>query len=312
MCYSEILSFRADPRMNRGRRRGGVSSGFSSLRDGVKRRLFDPHTVPVSPDPRSVISRLILIPSAPPKIDSSFPLVESQTVAAEPTRQECFRAQMFELQAIADFIFENGPDFHQVAKKADDLPFLTLNRKRPKAKRDTPRNITISHLLLQHREMEIWRDGILLGSFSNPTDWYPAELTSRLKTKPTKLLLEKRLKPLTGSNRNREDLDNLVSDQAIADVTTINGVNWSSLNSLNCLIDDEAAEGPDAGLDLEGEEGGDNDSEDARWNGEQIEDEDEDLDNDYCETYFDNGEGDIDDGNVLRDDNGDGVEGYYD
>ncbi|VDN12733.1 unnamed protein product [Dibothriocephalus latus] len=122
---------------------------------------------------------------------------------------------------------------------------------------------------------------------------YPAELTSRLKTKPTKLTPGKRLKSSAG---NREDLENLVSDQAIADVTTV-------------TADDEAAE---AGLDLEGEDGGDNDSEDARWNGEQIEDEDEDLDNDYCETYFDNGEGDIDDGNVLRDDNGEGGEGYYD
>ncbi|VDN12182.1 unnamed protein product [Dibothriocephalus latus] len=156
--------------MNRGRRRGGVSSGFSSLRDGVKRRLFDPHTVPVSPDPQSVISRLIPLPSVPPKIDSSFPLSQSQTGAAEPTRQECFRAQMFELQTFADFIFENGPDFQQVGKKNDAFPLLTLDRKRSKSKKETVRNITTSHLLLQHREIEMWRDGILLSSFSNPTD----------------------------------------------------------------------------------------------------------------------------------------------
>ncbi|BHF81898.1 hypothetical protein SprV_0802503300 [Sparganum proliferum] len=285
--------------MNRGRRRGGVSSGFSSLRDGVKRRLFDPHAVPVSPDPHSVISRLIPIPSAPPKIESSLPLAESQVSVAEPTQQECFGAQLFELQAVADFIFENGPYFQQMMKNTDAIPLFTLDRKRSESKKQTAWNITTSHLLLQHREIEMWRDGILLGSFSNPSDWYPVELSSRLKAKAAKLLPEKRLKPSTGANHNREDLESLISDQAIADVTTTNG-------------DDEAADGPEAGLGLEGEEGGDSDSEDARWNGEQLEDEDEELDNDYCETYFDNGEGDIDDGNVLRDDNGDGVEGYYD
>nr|VZI08855.1 unnamed protein product [Spirometra erinaceieuropaei] len=285
--------------MNRGRRRGGVSSGFNSLRDGVKRRLFDPHAVPVSPDPHSVISRLIPIPSAPPKIESSLPLSESQVAVAEPTQQECFRAQLFELQAVADFIFENGPYFQQIIKNTDAVPLLTLDRKRSESKKQTAWNITTSHLLLQHREIEMWSDGILLGSFSNPSDWYPAELSSRLRAKAAKLLPEKRFKPSTGANHNREDLDNLISDQAIADVTTTNG-------------DDDAADGPEAGLGLEGEEGGDSDSEDARWNGEQMEDEDEELDNDYCETYFDNGEGDIDDGNVLRDDNGDGVEGYYD
>ncbi|VDQ07900.1 unnamed protein product [Trichobilharzia regenti] len=44
--------------MNRGRRRGGGPS-LSGLRDGVKRRLFDPHSVPTKPDPKFEVSRLI-------------------------------------------------------------------------------------------------------------------------------------------------------------------------------------------------------------------------------------------------------------
>ncbi|KAA0200311.1 Expressed conserved protein [Fasciolopsis buskii] len=44
--------------MNRGRRRGG-SSGLAGLRDGVKRRLFDPHLVPTKPDAKYEVNRLI-------------------------------------------------------------------------------------------------------------------------------------------------------------------------------------------------------------------------------------------------------------
>ncbi len=75
-----------------------------------------------------------------------------------------------------------------------------------------------------------------------------------------------------------------------------------------------------AGHGNDGEEA----DEDARWNGDQVgggdDDENEDDDgNDYCETYFDNGEGDIDDFNVQMhdagadgDDDGGGGGGYYD
>ncbi|CAH8467690.1 unnamed protein product [Dicrocoelium dendriticum] len=61
----------------------------------------------------------------------------------------------------------------------------------------------------------------------------------------------------------------------------------------------------------------DNDSEDARWNGEVNVDADPDeldedeLGNDYCQTYFDNGEGDLSDDGLGGDDDDAGAR-YYD
>lgn len=69
--------------MNRGRRRGGVSSGFGSLRDGVKRRLFDPHAVPTLPDPQSIISRLTPLSTSQPQIDTVLPILDGQSTSNE-------------------------------------------------------------------------------------------------------------------------------------------------------------------------------------------------------------------------------------
>lgn len=62
--------------MNRGRRRGG-GPNLSGLRDGVKRRLFDPHSVPTKPDPKFEVSRLI--PFSVPKVTINSSLSDSST-----------------------------------------------------------------------------------------------------------------------------------------------------------------------------------------------------------------------------------------
>ncbi|KAF5397573.1 DNA-directed RNA polymerase III subunit Rpc31 [Paragonimus heterotremus] len=61
----------------------------------------------------------------------------------------------------------------------------------------------------------------------------------------------------------------------------------------------------------------DSDSDDARWNGEVNAEADpdeldeEELDNDYCQTYFDNGEGDLSEDGLGGEDD-DGGAKYYD
>ncbi len=85
--------------MNRGRRRGGVSSGFANLRDGVKRRLFDPFAVPVSPDPRTVVNRLTPLTFALPTIPSSLPQAEGNN--PPPRKDELSAEEVFQLQLVS-------------------------------------------------------------------------------------------------------------------------------------------------------------------------------------------------------------------
>lgn len=55
--------------MNRGRRRGGGLS-LTGLRDGVKRRLFDPHSVPKKLDAKYAVGQLIPFSVTKPPIVS--------------------------------------------------------------------------------------------------------------------------------------------------------------------------------------------------------------------------------------------------
>ncbi|KER18155.1 hypothetical protein T265_16256, partial [Opisthorchis viverrini] len=60
------------------------------------------------------------------------------------------------------------------------------------------------------------------------------------------------------------------------------------------------------------------DSDDARWNGDvNVEGDgddidDEEIDNDYCQAYFDNGEGDLSDDALGGDDEDGGGSRYFD
>ncbi|VEL25231.1 unnamed protein product [Protopolystoma xenopodis] len=92
-------------------------------------------------------------------------------------------------------------------------------------------------------------------------------------------------------------LDDLISDQVITDAT----------EEAEMVGDDEGLGQETHSLAI-GDGDGDRsstDTEDARWNGEAGElgpdADDEELDNDYCQAYFDNGEGDFSD---------DGLGGY--
>lgn len=82
--------------MNRGRRRGGANSSLPSLRDGVKRRLFDPYIVPVAPDPRTVIGRLIPLSFTEPHIPSALPQLDSSSSHWKPEKasEKDFQLQM--------------------------------------------------------------------------------------------------------------------------------------------------------------------------------------------------------------------------
>jgi len=285
--------------MNRGRRRGGVSSGFGSLRDGVKRRLFDPHAVPTLPDPQSIISRLTPLSTSQPQIDTVLPILDGQSTSNELPATKKFQNDLFEAKATMEFIFDCGPAMQNLPKRS--FEGISIGQKTPvNSKKTSIRRIGAAHLLLKSCDISLWGDSSLLCQFSNPHSWYPKELTDKLKSKKSvKHIPAKRAKLNKKLTEDECDLDDLV----ISDRTLVENLDENE--------NDDTVEKGAVEANLNNEDDADKDSDDARWNGEQVEDEEgDDLDNDYCDTYFDNGEGDIDDFNVMREDDDGG--NYYD
>lgn len=286
--------------MNRGRRRGGVSSGLTSLRDGVKRRLFDPFTLPVAPDPRTVISRLIPLSFTEPHIPSALPQSDSNLLHRKPEEgsEKDFKLQLFVTKGVLDYALRNSSEKRKPSSKEG-----SINSTRFIAPSVTSVQSSIAHLLLKTDEIAFW-DSDFLSLFSKPPEWYPSELTDKLKRKsPTTPGSAKRVRfddssKMAGGDRSAE----MIPDQAMLDAADFN----EDDDGENVL-----KEGVDEPVEAENQE--DKDSEDGRWNGEPVEEEEEEGD-DYCETYFDNGEGDIDDFNVQLHEMGEDPDGssYYD
>ncbi|VDD76377.1 unnamed protein product [Mesocestoides corti] len=284
--------------MNRNRRRGGVSSGFASLRDGVKRRLFDPFAVPVAPDPRAVINRLTPILYAQPYVPSMLHWSDvTQPPKKDLTAEEVYQLRLFETRAIVDYAFENSTDVRSLATRSKGV-LVGKSELLPSAK---VRSSTV-HILMKTEEISFWRDGGLLQSFSNPFEWYPREIAGYLsKSSSGAPSSSKRVRfdcPPGGVSDEMED--GAVLDRTIFEVVDKNDDDDVSVGGVGDLTEAENQENRD--------------SEDERWNGEQVEEEAGDESNDYCETYFDNGEDDIDDFNVQMYEAGDQDDGgeYYD
>ncbi|KAL5109789.1 hypothetical protein TcWFU_001205 [Taenia crassiceps] len=251
--------------MNRGRRRVGANSSLASLRDGVKRRLFDPYIVPVAPDPRT------------------------------ETRKG-FRKR---LSTTIDYALGNSLEKRKLSSKLG-----SINSTRFTAPSAPGVRSSIAHLLMKTDEIA-FLDSNILSLFSKPSEWYPSELNEKMKRKSSttsgsakRVRFDDSSKVVDGDGSNE-----MVPDQALLDAAEIN----EDDDGENVL-----KEGVDESAEAENQE--DKDSEDGRWNGEPVEEEEEEEGDDYCETYFDNGEGDIDDFNVQLYEMGEEPDGssYYD
>ncbi|CAH8639150.1 unnamed protein product [Schistosoma mattheei] len=103
--------------MNRGRRRGG-GPNLSGLRDGVKRRLFDPHSVPTKPDPKFE----------------------------------------FEITAKMEAAFRSGPFYHSVPELSEGIDVSSLLSSNSLNLRKKSQNmVSLLHLLVSH-EINQWSD----------------------------------------------------------------------------------------------------------------------------------------------------------
>ncbi|VDM33169.1 unnamed protein product [Hydatigera taeniaeformis] len=270
--------------MNRGRRRGGGSSSFANLRDSVRRRLFDPFIVPVPPDPRAVVGRLIPLSFTEPHIPSVLSQLDPSSSHRKPEKgsEKDLQLQLFALKAVVDYALENSLEKRKLSSKVE-----SSNSARLTAPSASSVHSSIAHLLMKTDEIAFW-DSNILSLFPKHPEWYPSELTDKLKRKSSTVVGSTKHTRYDDSSKmvDGDRPNELMPGQAMLDATDMNE-------------DDDGGNVLKEGADepVEGEKEEDKDSEDGRWNGEPVEEEEEEGD-DYCETYFDNGEGDIDDFNV--------------
>ncbi|CAH8587127.1 unnamed protein product [Schistosoma turkestanicum] len=286
--------------MNRGRRRGGGPS-LSGLRDGVKRRLFDPHSVPIKPDPKFEVSRLI--PFSAPKVTISSSLSDfSASSNSELIKDEIDSLQMnlFELTAKIEAAFRSGPFYHPVPELSEGINISSsISNNSFNLKNKSQNTVSLLHLLVSH-EINQWSDEDV--NIKEPDDFYPKELLSRTRTnlKGNGRATRKSRLASQRSKQHYSVIDQVVTDRFIQQVTEILPENDEDLEK----------------IDVNNSEDEDANSEDARWNGDanqdgEIDELDEDeFDNDYCQEYFDNGEKDFSDDGLGGGDD-DGVAKYY-
>ncbi|CAH8871125.1 unnamed protein product [Trichobilharzia szidati] len=281
--------------MNRGRRRGGGPS-LSGLRDGVKRRLFDPHSVPTKPDPKFEVSRLI--PFTFPKVAIHSSLsgcsADDNSNVAKADR-DGLQINLFELTAKLETAFRSGPFYHSVPELSEGISAASLlSSKKLNLGNKLPNVVSLLHLLVAHDEINQWSDEDM--NMREPDDWYPEELISRTrqKNKVSKHTSRRSRSSYKRSKPHITDIDEIITDHFIQQVTETLPENDDDAEKVELAISDNE----------------DADSEDARWNDDvnpdgDLEELDEDeFDNDYCQQYFDNGEKDFSDDGLGGDDEG--------
>ncbi|CAI2737290.1 unnamed protein product, partial [Dicrocoelium dendriticum] len=174
--------------MNRGRRRGGP--GLSGLKDGVKRRLFDPHLVPTKPDPKYEINRLIPLATCKPFIRSYLDDLRCPEASVFPPASEDpsdssdkLYNSLFKTKAIFELAFRNGPFYHPLPVLRDGIDTalvfggLTSNEKAT----EPTAPVLLSHLLLAHDDINQWSNGEFLSDLDNMDSFYPKDLVQFTK-----------------------------------------------------------------------------------------------------------------------------------
>ncbi|KAF7246568.1 hypothetical protein EG68_09717 [Paragonimus skrjabini miyazakii] len=295
--------------MNRGRRRGGP--GLTGLRDGVKRRLFDPHLVPIKPDAKYEVNRLVPLTSTKPVIQSRLENLRTLNIdeisekPAANNPSDKLKRNIINSKALFELAFRKGPFYHPLPVLPEGIDmnraFGGLSSTDKLLKVDSP--VLLAHLLLAHEFIKDWGEGEPLRELEDPESWYPKELvqfTKPGKRSAMRLRAKKKLAAQT-TKVVTADLEELVPDQFIQRAAeAVEGA------------DDDVTERPEVDQKQQ-----DSDSDDARWNGEVNAEADpddldeEELDNDYCQTYFDNGEGDLSEDGLGGEDD-DGGAKYYD
>ncbi|CAL8073336.1 unnamed protein product [Calicophoron daubneyi] len=308
--------------MNRGRRRGGT--GLSGLRDGVKRRLFDPHSVPMKPDAKYEVNRLVPLSVTPPAVFSRIDHLRHDPVVDGPEdKPGASRADSLRFRALMELAFRAGPFYHPVPTVREGLEighaFLGHQVENSDEELDSAGDetnslpISLSHLLLAYEDIETWGKGEPLKNLDDPELWYPKELAQFTKIPKSKAAKRARKKQRQAERRAfaSTDLDSVVPEELARE--TLSKVDTSNAgDTIGTLEVMEQSKMDDIVEPDEDEKAEESDAEDARWNCEVNAEADPDeldqdeLDNDYCQTYFDNGEGDASDGIGGDDDEGGG------
>ncbi|VEL34574.1 unnamed protein product [Protopolystoma xenopodis] len=189
--------------MNRGRRRGGM--GLSGLRDGVKRRLFDPNIVPHKPDARETIGRLAPIISAQlrprsllmgakelAELEDELSLMSRKRDADDEAAvlhqthllhicpQQCNNIICFvnyspqlKLHSLLEYAFEHAPHYHRAPARIEGIQIDHSQKDTSSSGRFRRMNsISAIHLLLMHEEIDLWAGGALLKGLRDPLEWY--------------------------------------------------------------------------------------------------------------------------------------------
>ncbi|VDP70126.1 unnamed protein product [Echinostoma caproni] len=295
--------------MNRGRRRGG-GSGLAGLRDGVKRRLFDPHLVPTKPDAKYEVNRLVPLLWAAPPIQSRLsqlrgdpPHDDAVCASTTPDENDLY-TKLFKAKALMEFAFRTGPFYHPLPEVPEGIEVTRAFTDPTESEAENSKQCPVStlHLILAHGEINRWSSGDPMANLDDPPSWYPKELSQLTKPSKRQLAVIRKRKKLA-RQAARADLKELVPDQLIAQAAE--GIGFV----------DGVEEPPE---EVAYEAASDVDSDDARWNGEVNADaadpdelDEEELDNDYCQNYFDNGEADFSD-DLQGGDDDDGGGRYYD
>nr|CDS27261.1 conserved hypothetical protein [Hymenolepis microstoma] len=297
--------------MNRGRRRGFSYGGLANLKESVRRRLCDITAVPYVPDPKVEVSRLVPIKYPEINIPSALtrPTDSSTATPSDIKSKETeFQRRVFETQAVVEYAFQRGGNGLNLVASKDGTSSMTMSSRYSTSETE---HASAAKLLMKRKEVEFWDSGIL-GLCSVPDEWFPVEITLRRKRKTpaseqssegAKRVRFEEFTELTGS-----DLNNLPDSALLAfeDAAKDDTVPTQLLDTADDTLDPES--------EVKNPAEADEDSEDERWNGDPPgQDEDEDGD-DYMETYFDNGENDIDDFNlqINGDVDGDDLDGIYD
>ncbi|VUZ56895.1 unnamed protein product [Hymenolepis diminuta] len=298
--------------MNRGRRRGFTYGSLANLKESVRRRLCDLAAVPYVPDPKVEVSRLVPIKYPEISIPSALtrPTNPSGVTQLENKNKETeFQRQVFEIQAIVEYAFHHGGNKQKATTSKHAASSASGNSKYDTTSKSE--RASAAKLLMKRKEVEFWDTGIL-GLCSEPDEWFPEELTVGRKRKAPTAVQGSGSAKRAGFEASAElagsDLDNLPDPALLEfeDATKDDDVPRQPLDTAGDTLD------PESGVRNAAE--ADEDSEDERWNGDPPGQEDDEDGDDYIETYFDNGENDIDDFNLQMngDTDGDDLDGIYD
>ncbi|KAL3315355.1 hypothetical protein Ciccas_006020 [Cichlidogyrus casuarinus] len=319
--------------MRRGGRRGQFSStNLSGLRDTVRRKLFDPNAEPVIPSAASLLAKLKPIQFKPIKLATLFKysadsdekhiqkdeinILDDEADSSTMLRigSPEFLASAFRTDCLLGYIFRYGPDYHKFKKQEEGISMAALADTHSKTdsqkENEALSNFSPLHLLLDHENIDRWKSQKLLMQRYNPARWYPKELVQMIKMSTGKGKRTKKVKKKAIMLEQREEMDMENTETAVERA------------ELLLEIKQTASDEEEDALESDNE---DDDPEDARWNGKKTkksttpgeisdvdEDEEEEEENDYCQDYFDNGEGDDAFDNIRMDDGEGDVEDYYD